>query len=240
MWLIGIQALFEDQCGQREAGSGFAIDAGGGRADIEWVRQSVRVSRWRMQVIEQGEKSTFGGAKGFILRRRVIGVFVWIVFAATTAPAQTVTYDYDRAATFSHYKTYAWIRGTELTDANNHERVVRGIDAALAAKGLARVEATSSPDVLVAYHANFEIDASAGLGGARWETARVLVGTLVVDISDARSGATVWHSLFSSDIRLTASPESRGKKIAKATERMFKNYPPKPERPSVGSQNTQR
>jgi hypothetical protein len=55
----------------------------------------------------------------------------------------------------------------------------------------------------------------------------VLVGTLVVDISDARTNATVWRSLASSDIGPTDKPESRDKKIAKATEKMFKNSPPK-------------
>src|SRR5262245_62701393 len=99
-------------------------------------------------MIERGEASTLDHAKRFILRRGVIAVCFWIVCAATTALAQTVTYHYDRAANFSQYETYAWTRGTELTDAN-HERVVRAIDAALVAKGLARVEATASPDVLV-------------------------------------------------------------------------------------------
>jgi hypothetical protein len=109
------------------------------------------------------------------------------------------------------------------------------------AKGLARVDPSANPDVLVAYHASFdenlEITGSAhgwgplGLGGDRWGSARVqpiLVGTLVVDISDARTRAIVWRSLASSDIRPTDKPESRDKKIAKATEKMFKNYPPKP------------
>jgi Domain of unknown function (DUF4136) len=234
MWLTGIQALFAEKRGQREPGAAFASDAGGGRADIGRARQSVRVSRWRMQMIERGEASTFH-AKRFILRRGVIAVFFGIVFAAATALAQSVTWHYDRAATFSNYKTYAWTRGTELPDAN-HERVVRAIDAALAGKGLALVEATASPDVLVAYHANVEIDASAGLGAGQ----RVLVATLAIDLSDARTGATVWHSLFSSDIRSSTTAESRGKKIAKATETMFKNYPPKPERPAVAAQNTRR
>ena len=134
------------------------------------------------------------------------------------ALAQSVTYDYDRAASFSNYKTYAWTRGTELTDELNHARVVRAIDAALVAKGLARVEPSANPDVLVAYHASFdknlEITGSAhgwgpfGLGGDRWGSARVqpvLVGTLVVDISDARTSAIVWRSLASSDIRPTTN-----------------------------------
>ena len=68
-----------------------------------------------------------------------------------------------------------------------------------------------------------------GLGSDQWGSARVqpvLVGTLVVDISDARTGAIVWRSLASSDIRPTDKPERRDKKVAKATRKMFKNYPP--------------
>jgi hypothetical protein len=110
----------------------------------------------------------------------------------------------------------------------------------LVAKGLSRVEPSANPDVLVASHASFdknlEITRSThGWGplglGDRWGSARVqpvLVGTLVVDIADARTKAIVWRSLASSDIRPTDKPESRDKKIAKATEKMFKNYPPKP------------
>ena len=164
-----------------------------------------------------------------------------LTLLGTIALAQNVTYDFDRAANFSSYKTYAWTRGTELTDELNHARVVRAIDATLVVKGLARVEPSANPDVLVAYHASFdrnlEITGSTqgwgpfGLGGDRWGSARIqplLVGTLVVDISDARTGAIVWRSLASSDIRPTDKPENRDKKIAKATEKMFKNYPPKP------------
>jgi len=163
-----------------------------------------------------------------------------LTLLATTALAQSVTYDYDRATNFSNYKTYAWTRGTELTDELNHARVLRAIDAALVAKGLARVEPSATPDVVVAYHASFErnleISGSAhgwgpfGLGGDRTGSARVepiVVGTLVVDISDARTKAIVWRSLASSDIKPTDKPETRDKKIANATEKMFKNYPPR-------------
>ena len=164
---------------------------------------------------------------------------VCLTLLGSIALAQSVTYDFDRAANFSSYKTYAWTRGTELTDELNHARVVRAIDATLVAKGLTRVEPSSNPDVLVAYHASFdknlEITGSThgwgpfGIGGDRWGSARVqpvLVGTLVVDISDARTSAIVWRSQASSDIRPTDKPENRDKKIAKATEKMFKKYPP--------------
>jgi Domain of unknown function (DUF4136) len=175
------------------------------------------------------------------MRIATFATCVCLTVLGTIALAQSVTYDYDRAANFSTYKTYAWTRGTELIEELNHARVVRAIDAALVAKGLARVEPPTNPDVLVAYHAssdnNLEITGSAhgwgpfGLGGDRWGSARVqpvLVGTLVVDISDARTKAIAWRSLASSDISPKDKPQSRDKKIAKATEKMFKNYPPKP------------
>jgi hypothetical protein len=172
------------------------------------------------------------------MRIATFATCVWLILIGTMALAQSVTYDYDRTASFSNYKTYAWTRGTELTDELNHARVVRGIDAALAGKGLAKVEPSANPDVLVAYHASFdktlEITGTAhGWGplglGDRWGSARVqpvLVGTLVVDISDARMSALVWRSLASSEIRQNDKPETREKKITQATEKMFRNYPP--------------
>src|SRR4030095_13680331 len=91
-------------------------------------------------------------------RKMRIATFATCVLTllGTMAQAQSVTYDYDRSASFSTYRTYAWTRGTELTDGLNHARVVRAIDAALVAKGLASVEPSANPDVLVAYHASFE------------------------------------------------------------------------------------
>jgi hypothetical protein len=164
---------------------------------------------------------------------------VCLTLLGTMALAQNVSYDYDRTANFSSYKTYAWSRGTELTDEVNHARVVRAVDSRLEAKGLSRVESSATPDVLVAYHASFEknLDISGsthgwgpvGLGGDRIGSATVhavLVGTLVIDIVDARTGASVWMGLASSDITPTDKPESRDKKIARVTEKMFKNYPP--------------
>jgi hypothetical protein len=52
-----------------------------------------------------------------------------LLLFGTLALAQSVTYDCDRTATFSSYGTYAWTRGTELTDELNHAHVVRAIDA---------------------------------------------------------------------------------------------------------------
>ena len=63
------------------------------------------------------------------MRIATFATSVWLTLLGTIALAQSVTYDYDRAANFSNYKTYAWTRGTELTDELNHARIVRAIDA---------------------------------------------------------------------------------------------------------------
>jgi Domain of unknown function (DUF4136) len=173
------------------------------------------------------------------MRIATIATSVSLTLLGTIALAQTVSYDYDPSANFSNYRTYAWTRGTELPDQLNHARVVRAIDAELVTKGLAQVEHSAHPDVLVAYHASFDKNLEINgwshgwgpldLGGDRFGSARlqpVLVGTVVVDLSDARTGAIVWRGLASSDIRPNDKPESRQKKVTKAAQKMFKHYPP--------------
>jgi Domain of unknown function (DUF4136) len=175
------------------------------------------------------------------MRTATLATSVCLTLLGTIALAQTVTYDYDRAANFSTFRTYAWTRGTELPDELNHARIVRAVDAQRAAKGLTKVDPAANPHVLVAYHASFDtnlqIDGfSSGLGppfgwGNRSGRARVhevLVGTLVVDVIDAGAHAIVWRGTATSDIDPNAKPEQRDKKIARATERMFRNFPPKP------------
>jgi hypothetical protein len=90
------------------------------------------------------------------MRIAMFAMSAWLTLLGTVASAQDVTYDYDRSASFSSYRTYAWTRGTELTDQPDHARVARRIDAALAAKGLEWVERGASANVLVAYHASFD------------------------------------------------------------------------------------
>jgi hypothetical protein len=158
----------------------------------------------------------------------------------TIAFAQNVTYDFDKAADFSKFKTYAWVHGTELKDELNHKRIVNAIDAQLASEGLAKVENAATADVLVAYHASFDKDLqingfSSGWGGYRFGPSRtgsarveeILIGTLAVDLVDAKTKTIVWRGMATKEVDVKASPEKREKNINKAAEKLFKNYPPK-------------
>jgi hypothetical protein len=172
-------------------------------------------------------------------RIKTVVATVGLALLSTTASAQNVSYDFDKGTDFSGLKTYAWVRGVNLKDELNHERIVDAVDAQLAAKGLDKLEPSANPDVLVAYHAAFASDlqvsgSSSGLAGYRVGTLRsgsgrvgeILVGTLVIDVVDAKTGDIVWRGIARKDVDVDASPEKREKNINRAVEKLFKKYPP--------------
>jgi hypothetical protein len=162
-----------------------------------------------------------------------------LALMGTVTLAQNITYDFDRSANFSRFRTYAWVRGTVLRDELNHTRIVNAVNAQLAGKGLTRVAASAHPDVLVAYHASFDRDLRItgfssgwgpyGFGVSRTGSARteeILTGTLVVDMVDARTNTIVWRGVASKEVDIEADPRKRDRNINRAAERLFKNYPP--------------
>jgi hypothetical protein len=173
------------------------------------------------------------------LSRPRIGTLVATAVLSLTGAlaAQDVTYDFDKSADFSALHSYVWVQGTSVADELNHKRIVAAIDQQLAAKGLGKADGKANADAYVAYHAAFsrdlEINAS-GWGGYRFGPARsgsarveqVVVGTLVVDIIDAKTGSILWRGIASKELDPQASPEKRDKNINKAAEKLFKKYPP--------------
>jgi hypothetical protein len=165
------------------------------------------------------------------------------------AMAQKVSYDYNKEATFATYKTYAHKDGTKVGQQLIDDRIVAAIDTQMAAKGFTKSE--TNPDVFVVYHTSFDKQKdistfSSGYGGGYgpygwgwgggWgggmattnTTVRdILMGTLVVDIADAKKGQLAWRGMATKEINTQANPEKRDKSINKALEKVFKNYPPK-------------
>jgi hypothetical protein len=64
----------------------------------------------------------------------------------------------------------------------------------------------------------------AGMGTATTTTSEYTVGTLVVDIFDAKSKQLVFRGTASDE--LSNKPEKNQKKLAKASDKMFKDFPP--------------
>jgi hypothetical protein len=174
-----------------------------------------------------------------------------VAIAVTLAPAlllaQKVSYDYDKSASFASYKTYAHKDGTKVGQQLIDERIVNAIDTQLAAKGLTKNE--SSPDVYVVYHVAFDKQKDistfssgygggygpygwgwGGMGGMSTSTTQVrdiLVGTLVIDLADAKTKQLAWRGMGVKEVNTQANPEKRDKSINEAVKKIFKNYPPK-------------
>jgi hypothetical protein len=151
---------------------------------------------------------------------------------STSAWAQDVTYDYDKSANFAALTSYVWANGRRVGDDLNHQRIVSAVDSQLAVKGVHKVDAVASADLLVAYHVVVTHDVAVNGNRARlarWASARVEavpVGELMVEIVNAKSRATVWRGMVSRDLDPKASPEQREKNLNKAVEKLFKHYPP--------------
>ena len=169
-----------------------------------------------------------------------------IVLFPVLVMAQKTSFDFDKSADFSKFKTYALKDGTKVGQPLIDNRIVAAIETELAAKGLKKSDASS--DIVVVYHVAFDkqqdITAySSGFGGyggygyrygGGWGTTttdvrvnEILVGTLVVDIADSTKKEVVWRGMGVKEIDTQAKADKRDKNISGAVKKIFNNFPPK-------------
>lgn len=166
-------------------------------------------------------------------------VKIWLLLAlafliAPAMRAQTVNVDWDHnVQNFSTFKTYSWVKPVRPTsNPLMDQRIVTAIEGQLAAKGLQKVD--HGGDLLVTYNAGAREQRSAiatGMGGWRRGGGMTTVnqnvskvGTLVVDVSDAKTDKLIWRATASDT--LSSKPDKNSQKIEKAVTKMFKKYPP--------------
>ena len=178
------------------------------------------------------------------MKPRVIGLTLALLLVISLpALAQKVTVDYDKAASFTNFKTYAWKEGTPAKNPLMQTRITEAIDKELAAKGFKKVDAEQNPDLVVLYHAAVDVETQintvnmggyygwygpyGGVGGGGSSTTyvdKIPVGTLRVDIGDIKNKKLLWQGKAVSN--LSDKPEKVEKTINKSAEKMFKNFPP--------------
>lgn len=162
-------------------------------------------------------------------------VLVLAVLSVALARAQKITVEFDQAADFSKYKTFA-IRDGQLNSRNpalNSELVKKKIEAdivrALTARGLEMT--TGRSDLNVRYHFGSVRKAElerypAGWRGFGTRVVRVpyTEGTLVIDLRDPSTRSLVWRGIASEE-------KSDGTKIEGKLDDMVRKaidkYPPK-------------
>jgi hypothetical protein len=162
-------------------------------------------------------------------------VLLLILLAALGASAQKVTIEFDQAADFSKYKTFA-IRSGQLNSRNpalNSELTKKRIDAdierGLTARGLVTVSGPS--DLNVRYRLGSARRAEletfpAGWRGLGTRVVRVpyTEGTLVIDLRDSGTRSLVWRGIASEEKSDAIKIEGKLEDMVRKT---LEKYPPK-------------
>ncbi len=192
------------------------------------------------------------------MNRHAVLILTLAFAAVVQAAAQEVHVDYDHGCSFSRYKTYGWEQPqrprpsrSQFPNQLMQERIVRFVEEALAAKGLARTETGS--DVLVSYEVKVTEEPQfttyadsigpgwgwgdwgccgwSGPWGAGWGstlsttmTAMIQLGTLVISLTDSRQKQLVFQGL--SMAAVSSKPEKNIKRLQKGVNEIFEKYPP--------------
>ena len=174
------------------------------------------------------------------MKIRLAALTGWLFLLPALAVAQDVKIDYDKAFNFSPVKTYSIKIGTGWGNDLSERRVLAEFDEAIAAKGWKKV-AEDQADIRVLLHGATETKKSAstfysgmggygyrfggmGMGSASTVINEYTVGTLVVDMFDAKTKNLVFRGIAEDEI--SDNPEKNAKKLEKASKKMFKDFPP--------------
>jgi len=165
-----------------------------------------------------------------------IASVVPVLFAfLTLALAQDVHTDYDHHANFERYHTYSWEK-VHTSDPLWESRIKDAVDQGLQAKGWQKVDSGADVVLMAVGSTRNQQEYNTfynGLGGWRWggfgETTTTVenykIGTLVLDMYDARNKQLIWRGAASDT--LSNKPDKDEKKLDKTVEKMLKNFPPK-------------
>ena len=169
-------------------------------------------------------------------------VLIVIALFAFSVNAQKVKVGSDPAVDFSKYKTYAWDQGT-LANPLIKQFIVTAVDREMSAKGLQKVD--TNPDLFVTTLTATESDLATtnpswapqlnsiatGIPSSSQAWA-VTKGTLMIDISDAKTKNGVWRATASHTLEngptgdRVKDAKQVEKPINKAVQKMFKKFPP--------------
>jgi hypothetical protein len=172
---------------------------------------------------------------------RIVTLAAAAAALAAGAWAQDVKVDYDHAADFAAIKTFSLKIGTSWGNQLSEKRVTDEITQALTEKGWKHAPegqgdaqvilhgATQTKKDLNTFYSGMGGYGYRGWGGMGMGTATTTVneyqvGTLVVDIFDKTGKNLLWRGAAQDE--LSDKPEKNIKKLGKASDKLFKDFPP--------------
>jgi hypothetical protein len=160
---------------------------------------------------------------------------------ASCATAPTVKIDYDKAANFGPIKTFSIKLGTPWGNQIGEKRVMNEFTQALSEKGWKLVPEDQADAHVVVHGASqtkkdlntfysgtaYGYRGWRGMGGTGTATTTVTeyqVGTLVVDVFEAKSKSLMWRGIAQDEV--SDSADKNVEKLGKASDKMFQDFPP--------------
>jgi len=163
-----------------------------------------------------------------------------MLLLACVSFAQHVKTDYDHSANFGQYKTFSWEK-VQTKDPLMIDRIKDAVNGALSAKGwtlvpsggdveVFAIETTQNQQTLDTFYNGFgggrRWGGFGGFGDATTTVDTYKVGTLVVDLFDAKTEKLIWRS--SSSDTLSNNADKNTKNLGKGVNKMFQHFPPAP------------
>ena len=172
--------------------------------------------------------------------KRLLGVLALSCLFTTLTFAQKTDIDWDRTANFANFHTYSWEKSPHPAKGFWNDRIIDAVDKELQAKGLTKVD--SNPDMWVVYSNSMKdqkqvVGTGYGMGpGWGWggwggpgqvtyNTYVTKVGTLVVELADAKNKQLLWRGAATDTISDNSNKNINN--LNKAVSKLFQNYPPK-------------
>jgi hypothetical protein len=166
-----------------------------------------------------------------------------VLVVAAVSFAQDVKSDYDHSANFSQYKTFSWEK-VQTKDPLMVDRIKDAVNSALSAKGwtlvpsggdveVFAIETTQDQQTLDTFYNGFGGGRrwggfGGGFGDATTTVDTYKVGTLVVDLFDAKTEKLIWRS--SASDTLSSNADKNTKNLDKGVNKMFQHFPPAPKK----------
>ncbi len=175
----------------------------------------------------------------------VTALFGCLVAACSNISVHT---QYDAKRDFTHYQTFGWAPQPpgpgSLGSPQFRARLEQAIERALEAKGLRPAAPGTEPDLRLAYYARQRterdiwvstwgdgavptLDSDWGYPGYGWDEPVMdvrdyRVGTLVLDVLDARTGRLVWRGTA----RATVDPQRADQMWLQQADKLAADFPP--------------
>ncbi|NBD08684.1 MULTISPECIES: DUF4136 domain-containing protein [Corallococcus] len=185
------------------------------------------------------------------LLSRVVPVLVGLGLASCAGVDVGTNYDPAAVQRIDSFRTYSWLsqpQHSQDTRVNNDitDAQVKGaVDRDLQSRGYKRVDESDNPDFLIGWQGAITQQLSAdtvdSYYGYPWDpfwgsfygptqtyVRQYDVGTLIVDVVDAKAKTLVWRGTAQADLGASPSIQGTNNKLNEGVQKMMERFPPKP------------